>query len=517
MVRIYLSCFTYVIQNDSVAFINNAHYFARGDFSSGLSHDYHPLYSMMMAGVYKIVPDMELSGTIVSVFWGTLTVLIFYLIGRGVFSHKISFVSSLIFAFHPYAVRYSADIISESTYFFFFLSALGFGFFAITSRRLLLYSLTGICSAFAYLARPEGIGIICIVGGWCLLRECGRIKIAWKEKMVEILVLVVSFTVLALPYLAYIKSETGYWHLTQKKSVSKIAGIENMFERLDDGKKDEEVHGAQTYSGLEHVEKPTAKGTRVGVYIGGASYVMEKYASTFHQFLLVLFLIGVVNWCRSEKKNLFGYYVLTIILFYLFILLKLNITHAGHFDGEVNYPSRRHVMPIIIPALFWVGVGVTALSEWFYKKIWMNNRGWGQLKWVGTSERRVLFVVLVFVLGVLLPKTLKPQRFDKIGILEVGKWISKNSGKKEPSVFSTSLRNAYYAGCRAVQMGDVNTALSQARKENADYILLTKREQSVLAAELKKSIMRRQTALVYTVEDSNNSGQDVLFLYKVIY
>ncbi len=174
-------------------------------------------------------------------------------------------------------------------------------------------------------------------------------------------------------------------------------------------------------------------------------------------------------------------------------------------------------MPIIIPALFWVGVGAAALSEWLYKRIWIRNPGWGVLKWVGKSERNVLIVVLVIVLGVLLPKTLKPQRFDKIGILEVGKWISENSGKKEPAVFSTSSRNAYYAGARAVQMNDLNTALSQARKENADYILLTRRERAVLAAELKKSIMRRQTALVYTVEDSKNSGQGVLFLYKVIY
>ena len=33
-VRIYLSIFTYVIKNDSVAFMQNAKYFAGGDFSS---------------------------------------------------------------------------------------------------------------------------------------------------------------------------------------------------------------------------------------------------------------------------------------------------------------------------------------------------------------------------------------------------------------------------------------------------------------------------------------------------
>ena len=132
-----LELFTYVIENDSVAFMQNAKFFVDGDFQSGLRHDYHPLYSFIMAVLYKVIPNMELSGTIISVFFGTLTVIVFYLIGKGIFDQKISFVSSIILAFHPYAVRFSADIISESTYFFLFISALGLGFFAITKRSFL--------------------------------------------------------------------------------------------------------------------------------------------------------------------------------------------------------------------------------------------------------------------------------------------------------------------------------------------------------------------------------------------
>ncbi|KHE90427.1 MAG: hypothetical protein SCABRO_03810 [Candidatus Scalindua brodae] len=159
-VRIYLSFFTYVIKNDSVAYMQNAKYFASGDFARGLGHDYHPLYSLIMAIVYKAIPNMELSGTIVSLFFSTLTVIVFYLIGKSVFDRKISFVAAIILAFHPYAVRFSADIISDSTYFFFFISALGLGYFAITNRKLLLFALTGICSALAYLTRPEGLGLL---------------------------------------------------------------------------------------------------------------------------------------------------------------------------------------------------------------------------------------------------------------------------------------------------------------------------------------------------------------------
>ncbi len=199
--RIYMSFFTYIISNDSVHFIRNAKYFAAGDFSRGLAHDYHPLYSLFMAALYKVVPNIELSGTIISVLFGTLTVIVFYLIGKGVFDRKISFVSAIILAMHPYAVRFSADIISESTYLFFFTAALGLGFFAITNKKPLLFALTGISSAFAYLARPEGIGILLIVASWCVLKDFVKIKAVWRGKLISISILVVSFCIFSMPYL----------------------------------------------------------------------------------------------------------------------------------------------------------------------------------------------------------------------------------------------------------------------------------------------------------------------------
>ncbi|MCP4370281.1 MAG: hypothetical protein GY797_19525, partial [Deltaproteobacteria bacterium] len=163
-----------------------------------------------------------------SVLFGTLTVIVFYLIGKGVFDRKISFVSAIILALHPYAVRFSADIISESTYLFFFISAFGLGFFAITNKKPLLFALTGISSAFAYLARPEGIGVLLIVASWCVLKDFVKIKAIWRGKLISISILVVSFCAFSMPYLVYIKKETGHWCLSKKKDISKLAGVKKV-------------------------------------------------------------------------------------------------------------------------------------------------------------------------------------------------------------------------------------------------------------------------------------------------
>ncbi|MBT6052996.1 MAG: hypothetical protein HOG49_39855, partial [Candidatus Scalindua sp.] len=409
-----MSVFTYVIKNDSVAYMQNAKFFASGDFSSALRHDYHPLYSLIMAVLYKAVPNMELSGTIISVLFGTLTVIAFYLVGIRVFDQKVSFVSSIVLAFHPYAVRFSADLISDSTYFFFFISALGLGYFAITNRKIILFALTGICSALAYLTRPEGIGIIIIVAFWCVLKDFVKIKILWKEKLISILILVVSFLVFSMPYLVFIKQDTGSWSLTKKKKVSNLAGLEKVLATLkSDRSVKEESDKEKEEPGLVEFEKVlvapgndrsveegndkkkdvsdlavsekelntlkddrlvkkgsdrkksywsstikqmTASKSNFKIHLNGIIHVIKKYISTFHPFLFILFIIGVINWTRVDKKRFFGIYVASIILFHLIILYRLNLTHLGQGDNIYQYPSRRHLMPLVIPAVFFVGL-----------------------------------------------------------------------------------------------------------------------------------------------------------------
>ena len=574
-VRIYLSVFTYIIKNDSVAFMQNAKYFASGDFARGLGHDYHPLYSLIMAVLYKVVPNMELSGTIISVLFGTLTVIVFYLIGKSVFDRKISFVSAIILAFHPYAVRFSADIISDSAYFFFFISALGSGYFAITNRKILLFVLTGICSALAYLTRPEGIGIIIIVAFWCALKDCVKIKGLWKEKLVSILILVVSFLVFSTPYIAFIKKETGLWSLTKKKKLSDLAGLGKVLETMRNGrlvdkesdtkkevsdlaepgkvldilrndrlvkeesdKKKEssdltessKVLGTLRNDGLVKegsgkkknywrgiVKQITARKSNFKIHLNGILHVIKKYVSTFHPFLFVLLIIGVINWTRINKKRFFGIYVATTILFYLIILYRLNLTQLAHGDNIYKYPSRRHLMPLVILAVFFVGLGVYMVGVWTHKKINNCNFIVG-FKELLKSTWKVQLIVLMIVISALLPKTLKPQRFDKHGIKVVGQWIRTNSHKPSPVILSDSSRNAYYAGGKHIVMGRYNSnVITEAEQTNADYIMITYRERRIIEKELLQSVKDKKIALAYKYPKNPPLNKRSVFLYKVLH
>ena len=572
-VRIYLSFLTYVIKNDSVAYMQNAKYIVSGDFLSALRHDYHPLYSLIMAVLYNVIPNMELSGTIISVLFGTLTVVVFYLIGKSVFDQKVSFVSSVILAFHPYAVRFSADIISDSTYFFLFISALGLGYFAIANRKLLLVALTGICSALAYLTRPEGVGILIIVAFWCALKDCARIKILWKEKLISILILVVSFLVFSMPYIVFIKQDTGSWSLTKKKKVSNLAGLEKVIATLksdrsvkeesdkemeepdlveskkvvvapgNDRSVEEDNNKKKDVSDLavseieldalkndrlvkessdkkksdrrDIIRQMTARKSNFKIHLNGIIHVIKKYVSTFHPFLFILFIIGVINWTRVDKKRFFGIYVTSIILFHLIILYRLNLTHLGHGDNIYQYPSRRHLMPLVIPAVFFVGLGLYVIGAWTHKKFHNCNSIVG-FKELLKSTWNVQLIVLMIVVSVLLPKTLKPQRFDKHGIKVVGQWVRTNSHKSSPAILSSSLRNTYYSGGKHFQADNINGALVYARAENVDYILLTYREYMVLEEEILQYIKGNKITLAYKYPEKEPLNKRSIFLYEVL-
>ena len=173
-------------------------------------------------------------------------------------------------------------------------------------------------------------------------------------------------------------------------------------------------------------------------------------------------------------------------------------------------------MPLVIPAVSFVGLGAYTVGEWIHGKFYNCNFIVG-FKELLKSTWMVQLIVLMVVVSVLLPKTLKPQRFDKYGIKVVGQWIRTNSHKPSPVILSDSSRNAYYAGGEHIQMYGINDALGVAQARKVDYIIIVQRDYVLIEKELLQYIKDKKIELAYKYPEKNSLNKRSVFLYEVLH
>ena len=173
-------------------------------------------------------------------------------------------------------------------------------------------------------------------------------------------------------------------------------------------------------------------------------------------------------------------------------------------------------MPLVIPGVFFVGLGVSVAGMWIHEKFHNCNFIVG-FKELLKSTWKVQLIVLIIVVSVLLPKTLKSQRFDKYGIKVVGQWIRTNSHKPSPVVLSDSSRNAYYAEGKHIQMYGINDALGVAEAKKVDYMLIIQRDYDVIEKEILLYIKDKKIELAYKYPEKKPLNKRSVFLYKVLH
>ena len=165
IVRIGAAVQTAAIFNDGPSFLRLAALFHQGLFAQALAHAYHPLYPLIVSLLAPWVGDFERAGVVVSVTAGSLAVLGLYAFLVRAFDRRVAVGGGILFALHPYAASFSADVQSEGLYFALFLAAVACVWRALEEALPHRAALAGAVAGAAYLVRPEGLGVAaCGVG-----------------------------------------------------------------------------------------------------------------------------------------------------------------------------------------------------------------------------------------------------------------------------------------------------------------------------------------------------------------
>jgi hypothetical protein len=431
------------MMNDGPRFLELAQQYAAGEWAVALSHRFHPLYPILIAAVQPAAGSWDGAAAAVSIVSGGVAVAFLYDFLRRSFEGFVPLVGALLFAVHPYAVPFSADVQSEGLYIALFLGALAFGWRALETPRLGVATLAGLLSGLAYLTRPEGLGVALATGlvflGLTLCRQRSGAQLARVG-----LGLALGTMLAAGPYLVALERQEGELRLTRKKSALVIATLdEDAIERV-------EKRRERRTEGREHAAEPDAGWQRW--LQRGSEATGDVAESARHAFRLDHWIIGALGAIAlGGPLGLRAGFLATIVGLYGFVLLGLRLT-AGYVSTRhvlppllpllgyvaAGYVSTRHVLPPLLPLLGYVAAGVPTVGRvvLFLPRLVLWRRG-------PPAPGAALAVGLAILVSASSVMALRPQRQDRAAARAAAEWLAEQGIAER--VAASRGRVAYYA------------------------------------------------------------------------
>ncbi len=450
--RVYIYFRTYIIAMDSVLYMDMADLFLKGRFLEAIVYP-PPFYPFLLAGMRLVVGDPEIAGKLVSLLAGIGAFFPLYYLGKRFFDQKVVFFGLFLYAIHPLLVRYSAEVLSDST--FIFLSITGFWMLWMgwEKKRYLFCALAGFVFALSCLTRAQGlIWIVAILGAPVIYSFLKReSKIDKRNLWIAFLLTAFAFFLVIVPYSYFLKTISGEWTIRQHSAWALLWGTGIPFDL------DQSFWGTLIFL-LSH---PLLLVKKLGWSAGSLlSLLPEAVHYPFFFFLAVGLIAG-----RHTKQYLEGnLYLATICLVYIVSQFFL-------------YFSARYLLPIVPFVLFWAGQGFWVTVSWIER---LRVRYIPKLM---PGNRALVTVFLICVTAVsALPKTLQPQRLEKIDRKEIGTRIAALF-QRRPIIITSDPRIGFYAKSKMIDLWSVDAPkietfaklLVYARENQADIIVMDKK------------------------------------------
>lgn len=377
----------------------------RGYSFTGYSDVHHtPGYPFLSAVFYLITGNLETASDICYVLFGTALMLPLYGLARRIYSREVGYIALLLAAVFPALTGTILfwGTMTEPPYYFFTYGAMFALLAGMERRRAWVVFLAGLAAGAAYIVRPEGIAYFAILlfylvvirlfeHGW-RRRENGRVgnpplqardecvgnvgqggksplqardgnpplrmrRIAW-----EVLCLVVGFALIFMPYMVYVRLETGAWMISEKAGVTFVTswrlayGDTVAFDKatwgLDSTGLEVFFFSRESYhvSMVEAILQAPGEFARL-VYQNILAFLSQAFSPRmFPYFFLPLVGLGLFGeaWNRTRAKREF--------------LLLLSLLPVMAF--LVFFIQERYIAALLPTLILWLAAGLVKLGEW---------------------------------------------------------------------------------------------------------------------------------------------------------
>jgi hypothetical protein len=504
-VRLYMVYHTYLIANDGILYVRMSKLISRGEAGSAFSLLFFNLYPFITAIFQKVFNDWEFSAQMVSAVFGSLTIIPFYFLIRSLLGRTVASVSSILFVFHPYLVRYSAEVIRGPTFWFFFAVTLWVGWEAISRKRAWLFFLTSLLGAVSFLLRPEGIFVVPIVGVWVFLKNREALRSTYRQRIFFALILLLTVPILLSPAMLYLKKKTGRWHWARADTIIGIAtadatmrNIKKNFHNLEMKPWDDSPQGQDEFIRLRQFLS-LATEHRIGIV---TLEMMSKFQKAMHPLLLILLLFGAIRRKKIRYQKEEELFLLSLLVIFFLILVR--------YGTITFYIGTRHMIAPVILCLAWAGVGVFEVEYRIRHTSWLIKSRDKR----GAVLRNMQWILLILIVLALLPKTLAPKRVEKIPIKEAGIWVGEH-GPRDPVIMAQGglARIAFYADGRFLEVPRGQDLFEYAKKNRVNILAINEKDIERSHPNLIHSLSPEQFKEEVVIGKS--SGPYVIRIYSV--
>ncbi|MGB6278812.1 MAG: glycosyltransferase family 39 protein, partial [Syntrophobacteria bacterium] len=162
--KISLSLFITVINQDGEVYITVAQKIAEGAFKEAFTIYGMPLYPLLIALTHYVIPNWIAAARLVSIAASILTIIPLYLLTREIFHRQAALWACAAFALLPLSNHLSVAIMRDPLFLFCLAYAVLFAQRAITSKRLVHFLLSSLLGLLSILCRLEGLAFfVCFI------------------------------------------------------------------------------------------------------------------------------------------------------------------------------------------------------------------------------------------------------------------------------------------------------------------------------------------------------------------
>ena len=445
-IRLYLAWQYFCISSDGVRYIRAAQDFYVGNIKAGLSSLYPPLYPLMIAALYPLIGDWEVTGQVWSIATGVFVLIPLYLLLQRIYGTDVAVVGAFLAATAPFLARYSAHVRSESPFVLLITVALLLFCMAIKDRLRGRFFYGGLIAGLAYLMRPEGIAFLVIVPAALVVEWWFGKKVGLSSVFIGSLLTLLGFLILAVPYAAHLAFDTGDWG-----AVSRKTNLALWYGFKDSGILDNEQ--------LAAIRAPEAPGIAAFFLAHPFAYIKKialdvptslgVYLEAIHYSYVPFLLLGIFH---AVRRRFWQQPDLLLFIFVIFFIVGF----------AALYVNLRYAIQLIPASLGWVAMGLIWCMNYDHLKRYLSPRAFNMT---------AIVIGLAFV-GATLGKALRPISPDKAHVRESGVYLREHSGSHGPKVLVFDNRITFYAEADAVLLSELDekSVIRMLREGSVDYV-----------------------------------------------